>query len=152
MKLLLFIVLFSSTVYSQSTVLSAGNTIENNGSISYSVGQIFVSPLDANTGSLYIGVQQPFEILSLSLEDFKSEMSLVGYPNPTSGLFYLDIKNSNSFPFLLKLYDLRGRMIFTKSVKKNKAVVNISNHAKGMYILHLVDKDKNVYLHKILKK
>jgi hypothetical protein len=72
-------------IYAQSSTLTAGtNVSSDSGSISYSIGQIDNNATVNSSGYINQGVQQPFEIVTLSGHEI-SDISIVAqaYPNPT---------------------------------------------------------------------
>ena len=151
MKSIIFFLFLSISFYSQNAVITSGLTISNSGSISYSVGQIAVNQISNNTASFGLGVQQPFEIMSLSLDDFQNTVNYTAYPNPTRGLFNLELKENTSFPYQLKLYDVRGRLVLHQLINKNNTSINISSQSNGVYLLQLVQSGKQAYSFKIVK-
>lgn len=151
MKSIIFFLFLSISFYSQNAVITSGLTISNSGSISYSVGQITVNQISNNTASFCLGVQQPFEIMSLSLDDFQNTVNYTAYPNPTRGLFNLELKENTSFPYQLKLYDVRGRLVLHQLINKNNTSINISSQSNGVYLLQLVQSGKQAYSFKIVK-
>lgn len=152
MRLFLIFALLSTSVFSQSALVSSGKTISNNGSVSYSIGQVFVNQTANTAGSFNLGVQQPFEILRLNLEEFDASINYKAYPNPTFGFFNIQLSNNFSFPYQLKMYDLRGKLVINRTVKKNNATIDITSQFQGIYLLQLLKTGKQVYSFKILKK
>lgn len=73
---------------------TGGNANSANGSVSYSVGQVFYTTAFSTKGSISEGVQQPFEISVLSgLEDVAGiDLCYSVYPNPTSGKLTLKLR------------------------------------------------------------
>ena len=74
------------------------------------------------------------------------------YPNPV--LESLKIEGIKQFPVQVKLFDLRGVLVFSKRIENiEKAVLNFSDIKKGLYILEigrLLDESKKKF--KILKE
>lgn len=149
----IFLILFFSsfTLFSQNSILSAGGNITNSGSISFSVGQLIVDQNLNNNGSISLGVQQPFEIMTLSLEDINSTTNFSAYPNPSSGFFNLQFTNADSFPYQLKIFDIRGRLIKHQTIKTTNQSVDISRKASGVYLLQILKAGKQLKSFKILK-
>ncbi len=62
------------------------------------------------------------------------------YPNPTSGLFFVETAVLDS-PHTLTVLNVHGQVVLTASIKEEQQVVlNIQNQSKGMYFVHLKGK------------
>jgi len=83
---------------------------------------------------------------SIGLDEESLNNTIQLYPNPTSGMFTLDLNNGNSFS-IIGVYDLTGNEI---SVKQNGSHVDLSNCSPGMYHL-LIDKNGVIARLKVVK-
>ncbi len=70
---------------------------------------------------------------TLGLNENKAAASVQVYPNPSNGK--LTIKNTVSEIHEVKLVDLSGKVVYTKSVSGNEVVLDIISLNKGLYIL-----------------
>lgn len=89
---------------------------------------------------------------NLSTNDYlKSEESISAFPNPTSGIFEINVPN-----FLeniqIELYDVNSKLLESKThlVKNGKVQLDISNQTQGVYFVK-VNLKKSIML-KIIKK
>ena len=64
------------------------------------------------------------------------------YPNPSSGIFYI-----NKTVKLIQIIDIKGNII--KNLKNSKEF-NITNQKNGLYLVHIINKEK-VIIKKIIK-
>ena len=71
------------------------------------------------------------------------------YPNPTKGIFLLEVKDINIET--IKITDLTGRIIKEEKIDSQNCSINISEHKKGIYILHLYS-DIEVYILRVVKE
>jgi hypothetical protein len=77
----------------------------------------------------------------LSIEDLDNS-DLVLYPNPSTGKFYLSIKNSATGNINIFVVDMQGKMVYRS--EQNKATddfikeIDISEEAPGIYFLHVL--------------
>jgi len=150
---LLIVSFFSLYSYSQENTLTSGSDASNtDGSISYSIGQIdYISSSNANT-FINQGVQQPFEIVTLSGNEIKDiQISAQVYPNPSINNLIISIQNYNFENLSYKLLDLRGREIIEGKISNEETNVNMQSYASATYILKLVDNNKEVKTFKIIK-
>ena len=92
----------------------------------------------------------------LAIENIISSTAsaILAYPNPTSNLFTIDTKSSQS-EFSLSIYDTNGKFITSKFEKTNNNLmqVDLSQNTEGLYFVILFDKSNNKYDYlKIIKK
>lgn len=103
-----------------------------NNSLAYTVGEIYVLPLNPNaTSSGLIGAFTTIEFSSLSLSEIVAHPSLKLYPNPTSHSVFLDTENKPVTEFFI--YDLSGKLILRK--KNNTNQLDVSELQQGTYLL-----------------
>ena len=76
----------------QAVIATGGNASGSGGTVAYSVGQIVYKTNIGPNGSVSNGIQQAFEISTLTgIEDNKISLNLQVYPNPTNGYLTLSI-------------------------------------------------------------
>lgn len=67
-------------------------------------------------------------------------IELVVYPNPTHGIFFLNIKNENPNPeaFKVKVLNLIGQTVVSKEIDSNRETqIDISVLPKGFYYIRV---------------
>lgn len=155
-KLFLLIVLFGLFITNiqgqQSVHSSGGNATGSGGQSSYSVGQVAYTGTAGSGGSVIQGVQQPFEIFTLGTDDFPDIQLMIGYPNPTTGVFVLKTGNSTSENIEYQLYDLNGRKISNQKITQIEMQIHLENFASSLYFLKVFDGNKLLKTFKIIKK
>ena len=136
----------------RATVTSGGNATGSGGNISYSIGQVAYKTQTGTTGIITQGVQQPFEIMTLSGEEFSSiVLEVVVYPNPTTSLVNLIVKNYALENLNYQLFDINGRIIEANKVFNEETTINLEGLANAIYILKLNHNKKEVKTFKIIK-
>ena len=71
------------------------------------------------------------------MKDEKTE-SIYGYPNPTSGIFTIQINNSEVNYNILELSSASGKMLTKYDIMgNNKIEINTSEFSNGLYICKL---------------
>jgi len=141
-------------VYAQNNTITTGADVANtNGSISYSIGQInYISSVNAST-FINQGLQQPYEIVTLSGNEIKDiNISAQVYPNPTVNNIIISIQNYNYEKLTYKLFDIRGREIVNGIISNSETIVNMQPFASATYVLKISKKNKEIKSFKILKK
>lgn len=152
MKNIYHILLFLLTIqiYGQQSSVAAGNDfIGSNGNISYSVGQIVYTTVLENSGSIAQGVQQPFELNTLSTIKKPLKLDISIYPNPTQDIVTLILPNSNTQNFYYQLFDIRGRLLKTMKIVNTETEIDMTNLEKATYLLYL--KNKRSHNNQIIK-
>lgn len=77
----------------------------------------------------------------IGIEEQEAELALSVFPNPTQGqLIVITPKNSSAIQ--AEIFDIQGKLVLTQSLNQNfelvnQHVINVSDLAKGMYVLNL---------------
>ena len=101
-------------------------------------GNILLS--DMQTG-LYV-----FELSNTSTDITNVGSSISIYPNPISNRFTIKNETAN----LLEIYDVFGRMILRKNLKKNINTIERNNFKNGLYFFKFLNNDKLINTKKII--
>lgn len=153
-KILIGACLIVAQINAQESVLtSGGNASSGSGNVSYSVGQIFYTTINGTTAYLSQGVEQPFEIQTvLGADNFNISLELSVYPNPTTDFIYLIVKESSYESLQYQLFDLNGRLIENNKVSNSSTIIQMYKYPSAVYLLKVIDNNKEVKTFKIIKK
>lgn len=148
---LLIISIIKGNVLAQSitpqTINIAGGTYSRGYySIDWSVGELaLVNQLQSNDGLTIVsnGLIQPFtdrsSIINYSQAFLPDEIRIL--PNPTSDILEVNYLSYMRGPVLFKLFDARGRLLYTKSTNSYGfgfiERINMTGFATGSYMLHI---------------
>ncbi|MCH8904119.1 MAG: SBBP repeat-containing protein [Bacteroidetes bacterium] len=82
--------------------------------------------------------------------DPKQESFIKCFPNPSTGLFYLEIENMYEENFSMEVLNIYGQVIYSKKIRNINAVhkIDLSNY-KGIYFLRINNHDYS-YVYKIV--
>jgi hypothetical protein len=156
-KISLFLFLFTgfaTGIVAQETVsVTGGEATGNDGTVSYTVGQVVYSTNSGTTGVVSEGVQQPFEIYVVTaLDDVKQiDLSVMAYPNPTTHFLILEIKGGVQPKYWAALYDFNGKMLMQKKITASKTEFATDNLVSATYFLKLTEGNREVKTFKIIK-
>lgn len=161
MKRVAFLLVFGLSAiftYAQSALVTVGGDAQSNsGSVSYTVGQIAVSTVANNDGSVSVaeGVQQPYEIMTVGVNHYP-EITLNAkiYPNPTENLAQLEL-NGFDIPengLQAYLYDGNGKLLQTIQVIGDLTTFQIGHFSTGNYLLELKSGNQSLKTFKIVRK
>jgi len=146
--------LLANAALSQSSANAAGgNASGNGGSVSYSIGQPFTQTHSAAAGSVAEGVQQPYEISTVSgiAEASGILLSIAAYPNPTANNLTLEIKNFTLSGLSMLLFDMHGKLLKREKITDSRTIVELSDLEAAVYFLKVIDGQREVKTFKIVK-
>lgn len=87
----------------------------------------------------------------LGLSDFNDLSNLKIYPNPTSGILFIENAASTNVSTNVKVIDLTGKIVLTINVNSNLISLDLSTLSNGMYFIH-IQTDKTTTIKKITKE
>jgi hypothetical protein len=84
--------------------------------------------------------------MPLSIFDAENDAVTI-YPNPSNGAFIIQLPNKEIFS--ASIFDMQGRKIIVQDFITNEATFQLQNLPKGVYQLHLSQKNK-FYIRKLI--
>ena len=85
-------------------------------------------------------------------KDSDSAPKVSVYPNPSSDIFYFDVKSANRVQGELFIYDSKGQQIFSQKINQDQIIeYNSTGIPDGLYFFKIVT-GKQTYTGKLLKK
>ena len=153
-QLLLFC-LCTGVVKGQATVPATGGTASGpGGTVTYTIGQIVDRVLTGTNGFVIQGVQQPYEISTVTaIEDTEDiTLSYLVYPNPTEGTIRLVIRSYNDGTYRFRLYNLNGTVLQEKNVSDEETEISMEREESAIYFLRVTRDNREVKIFKIVKK
>jgi Secretion system C-terminal sorting domain len=151
---LIFLLQSFSTLWAQESLVgSGGNAIGASGSVSYSVGQVVYTTINGTTGTVFQGVQQPFEIsINLStIEASKIDLIFSAYPNPTAGFLTLNVSDYNLDALSYQLFDSNGRFILKEKISSIETQISLEKFPSACYLIKILDQNASIKTFKIIK-
>jgi hypothetical protein len=74
------------------------------------------------------------------------------YPNPTEGLFSLDVSNLKNQEVYVRIFNITGSLVFDKKYSTEGHIeVNITGNPSGIYMLKLIADEKEFIKRLVLK-
>ena len=132
---------------------SGGNAVGGGGSASYTVGQLMYRTNTGVSGSIAEGVQQPYEISTITGIEEAIGIILVSsvFPNPVTDILTLRVEDYDNMKLSYQLFDLNGRLMENKKVTGSETIINMVRFSAGTYFLKIVDNNQDVKTFKIIK-
>jgi hypothetical protein len=144
LKLSALLLSIGLTAQAQQAIVAAGGTASGTGgTVSYSIGQVVYTTATGSNGSVAQGVQQTYEITTVTgIEEAKGiSLEVSAYPNPTTDHLTLTVGTSISFndqPMSYKLLDMNGKVIETQKIINDQTIIVMSNLLPANYFLTVI--------------
>lgn len=152
-NLIILFLFFSAICLGQEDFVSAGGEATGSGgSVSYSVGQIAFETVTGSNGEITQGVQQPYEVYTLSTPDFGYSFQANLYPNPAIHSVILSLGNGVDFSKLsYDLIDITGKILRNGKITGLETEINVSDLASATYFFNITDSSKRIKSFKLIK-
>lgn len=134
------------------TTATGGNATGSTGNVSYTVGQIGYTVNSGSSGTVTEGVQQPYELFVVAgtgNPNVTAEMAV--YPNPTTGMIILSIKNQPLAGFSFQLFDGMGRIVEQRKITSVTEIIRMQSLPASAYFLKVTQLDQIIKTFKIIK-
>ena len=155
MKKIIVLIIFGCSIISiqaQQTTASAGGDASGiGGTFSYSIGQVVYTYNYGTDVIVAQGVQQPFEISILGLDNYQINLVMQTYPNPTKDYLVLNVHALDLSNMIFQLYDVNGRLIETRTMFSPIETICMMNLPSSVYVLKVTNNNKEVKSFKIIK-
>jgi hypothetical protein len=148
---LLPLVFFSGAVMAQErTVSSGGETTGSSGSVSYTIGLPDYSNYTGSSGSITEGVQQPYELFAVGIEEWNMSWEMNVFPNPTTSFLTVSMKESLKNASYT-LTDAQGRLVQQGTLPDMENTIDLQSLAMSNYYLNIRVEEQNVRTYQIVK-
>ena len=140
----------AQTIAPQSINNAGTKMTQNNGSLSFTVGELVVlTQTDSAGNSLGGGFTNAATSSTTVVSVTEPGIELINvkvYPNPTSDLVFVDIIETQIDWLYIEIYDLQGKLISSDKYAgiSSRIGINTASLNKGTYLLNLKDKNDNL--------
>ena len=148
--LVIFLIIFFNLNAQQGTVTSGGVAIGNNGTISYTIGQIFYYSYNGSSKIISDGLQQPYEISEI-FSNSNISLKMKVFPNPIKSFVILRIENLDRTTLECKLIDASGKVLSNQKVTQVETRLAMDYLPSAVYFLSVTDSDRLIKSFKIVK-
>jgi hypothetical protein len=133
-----------SPLFSQVAVnASGGGSKTIDGSIEYSIGNVFYTSVTTKAGSITEGVQHTYDITTVGIQEQDLNISLSVFPNPTTDLLNL-ATCFNTKGYCFQLIDLLGNQLENQPIESNLTTITMLEHDTGTYLLNIISVENKV--------
>lgn len=147
--------LFWMTAESQAQTSSnaaGGDASSLDGSVSFSLGQVFYTAEANSSGNINQGVQQPIEIYSTSVDESLLDFQVTAFPNPTVREVSLSIPDFAGKKLSYGLTDVHGRALDAQMIEGQLTKISLNQVSSGTYFLTLSLSGQPIKTFTIIKK
>ncbi len=142
----------SGLMAQKGPVAAGGEASGTGGSVSFSIGQIDYITATGIGGRITQGIQQPYEIFRVSVENLDIELLASVFPNPTRDGITLRIPLGMPMDQLAyRVFDLTGKIITEKNITSHDTSVDLTSVANATYLLKVYNNEQEVSTFKIIK-
>ena len=99
-------------------------------------GTYSVTITDANGCSITLNGIDVAAASTSGIEDLEAGAFTL-YPNPSNGLFYIQMSDATNGSVMVQVTDVTGRMVYDQIESATTFTVDLSNNAKGAYFLNI---------------
>ena len=138
----------------QEAIPAAGdNASGSGGSSSFTIGQLVYSTNSGSTASVAEGVQQPYEISTITAIEVADGINLFieAYPNPASDYLTLRIDEYDISNLSFQLFDINGRLLQNDKITNRVTRIIMSNLVPATYFVKIIQSNIEIKTFKIIK-
>jgi hypothetical protein len=145
--------LWTSVAQAQESINSSGgNATGNGGTVSYSIGQVVYSSNTGNDGSVAQGVQQPYEIITVGINENEPKISLSVFPNPIAENLILQVNEVEHSTLNFQLCDMQGKQLSKGQIIAKQTQINTASLSSATYFINVINQEnQKVQTFKIIK-
>jgi hypothetical protein len=137
----------SAQSFTPSVIGSAGTyATSSGGSMAWTIGEIMVETYSGTNNFFTQGFHQP-DTATITLVQNYSFSTFAVYPNPTSGVFFIDLPASLG-NYMIEVFDAQGKLIKRESIStsiQTRHEVSIGEFANGIYLLNISNQEANIF-------
>ena len=71
------------------------------------------------------------------IDEIASGLNFSVYPNPTEGVFNINLSEDALNSFDVNIMDVTGRAIYSRTIGSNEVTIDLNNQDAGMYFVHI---------------
>lgn len=79
-----------------------------------------------------------------SLDEISDELAVAISPNPSNGIFNIQLTEKGINNFQVSVYDLSGLVIYSNDIASNQTSINLSGYTSGSYFIKVITENRSV--------
>ncbi len=143
---------WGASSFAQSGAVAAGGTANGaGGTATYTIGEANYINTTGTGGTVTQGLQQPFELFTVNIEESNLQAEVGIYPNPTNEYIVLSVKDVDTKDIRYQLYDMQGSLLVDKKIEGTETSIYMENYATATYFLKVLNSKNESKEFKIIK-
>lgn len=143
-------------IYAQQIILTTGGDASGTGgSASWSVGQVAYTYDKGEDGSSSLGVQQPYRVIMVGIDEPAIELSVSVYPNPFNDALHIRLEllhpESNTDGLSFGLHDIHGKLLLHQKIVSELTTIPLDDLTDAVYLLQISRNASEIETFKIFK-
>lgn len=86
-----------------------------------------------------------------SLDEISDELAVALSPNPSNGVFNIQLTENGINNFHVSINDISGVEIYSNIIASNQTTVDLSNHQSGTYFIKIITENRSIIKKVVLK-
>ena len=129
-----------------------GDASGSGGSAAYSIGQVVYTTQIHTSGTVSQGVQQPYDIFSVGMDQNNNDIAIAIFPNPALHDLTLQITEYNQEEFSYQFFDLQGRLLNQGQITSLLTHIPTGDFPPAIYFVKVLQSDQTtIETFKIIK-
>lgn len=124
--------------------------LKNNNTF-WACGQNNVGQLGDGT---FVGSNIPVQVLDgcvpNSIDEMSNDIRTLVYPNPSNGLFNIQVSDFFLEGSTIEIYNLEGEIVYCEKTQSTNNTFDLTNHSKGLYFYKVKDKRGTIGVGKLV--
>lgn len=154
--IIVFAMLNLVNVFAQENSVAGGSEASGTGgTVSYTIGQVVYTTNTGTNGSVSQGVQQTYEISSVSgVNEHIIQLDISVFPNPTTHYLTLqveDFTHVNKQQLIYQLIDQKGKIITKEEILASSTNINMEQFPSATYFLNITKDNQLIQSFQIIK-
>lgn len=138
--------ILNAQTFTQEVKSSGGGYYQQiNGSMQFTIGEPLTETYSNSSAKLYQGFEQgSYSIVSVTELPVLTDLKVNLYPNPSSGIFNVNIESNENLIFQINVFDAQGKVIVQKEItSKSNESIDLSDFASSIYYVSISNVDNN---------
>ncbi|MCE9539997.1 MAG: T9SS type A sorting domain-containing protein [Bacteroidetes bacterium] len=138
--------ILNAQTFTQEAKTSGGGYYHQiNGSMQFTIGEPLTETYTNSSAKLYQGFEQgSYSIVSVTELPMLTDLDVNLYPNPSTGIFNLNIESTETSTFKIDVINALGKSIIYKEITtKNIELIDLSGFASSIYYVSITNAGKN---------
>ena len=143
----------NDSIYISQTMIDTLNNIINSGGFASTYAKGLLSLLNGEQYPYnYPAICSPISNFPSSISEMNDDHLIDISPNPALNIIKISLNSSDRLINNINIFDVYGKVLFSKESKSNEINIDISKYSNGVYFINCIMNDGSTVIKKIIKK